>query len=178
MIIGLTGTFASGKDVVAGYLETRGYKHVSTSEILREEVKKRDLEVNRDNLRSTANEIVEKFGGDYLAKKALDLSLGNHKLIISGLRRKGEIDYLKSNDDFILIFVDAPIEIRYRRMKKRAREDEKIITLQELRDREAEEFSGHNSQRLDYCKKEADFIVDNSKDLDHLQSQINKIVGY
>ena len=40
MIIGITGSYASGKDTVASILQEKGFIHYSLSDILREELKK------------------------------------------------------------------------------------------------------------------------------------------
>lgn len=175
MIIGLSGTFASGKDIVADYLNDHGFEHVSSADVLRQEVEKRGLEINRDTLRATANDLVERYEGQYLAQQALATTKGKN-VVISAIRRQGEIDYLKKQGDFKLIFVDAPLPLRYQRMKDRAREGESLISLDELKIKEAEEFSGQNSQRLDYCKMHADTFIDNSGTLEDLYEQIDSII--
>jgi len=176
MIVGITGTFASGKDAAAEYLEQKGYEHISSADMLRQELKKKGLPENRDNLRITANELVKKYGGEYLAEKAYKSALNRDKLIISAVRRQGEIDFLKSKDRFVLIFIDAPVEVRYQRMKNRSREGKELVTLEDLKQKEKKEFSGDNSQRLDYCKRHADYLLDNSSNLRDLQIKIDKIL--
>ena len=70
MIIGLTGKNAAGKGEVAEYLKKKGFSYFSLSDILRDEAKKRNLEPTRENLIPLGNELREKFGPNFLAKKA------------------------------------------------------------------------------------------------------------
>ena len=50
MILGITGTYASGKDTVANILIKSRFNHISFSDILREELKKEEKEITRDDL--------------------------------------------------------------------------------------------------------------------------------
>ena len=70
MIIGITGTLGAGKGTVADYLvKERGFKHLSVREYLIEEIKKRGLAVNRDNMVLVANDLRVKFGPGYIAEQ-------------------------------------------------------------------------------------------------------------
>lgn len=48
MIIGITGTFAAGKDTVADYLKEKGFEHFSLGEELTDIANERGLAVSRD----------------------------------------------------------------------------------------------------------------------------------
>lgn len=173
MILGISGSLGSGKDTVAEYLIKKIFQHISLSNLLREEAKKRGIKSDRDSLREFSNVISKEQGSDFLAKLAINKK-NKRNLVISSVRKPGEVDYLKILPDFKLIFVDAPIEIRFARIKNRGRSDEKEIGLQEFKEKEAIEKSGQSSQQLDYCKTKADYLIDNSRDLNHLYFQIEK----
>ncbi|MCL5411007.1 MAG: AAA family ATPase [Patescibacteria group bacterium] len=176
MIIGISGTFGAGKDLVAKYLETeKGFQHFSLADILREIAVENGTGVDRESVRILANKLNEEEGGDFLAKRALKRK-NRENLVISAVRRPEEIDFLKHQDDFILFFIDAPIEIRYKRMVSRSRDVEGKMTLDELRDKEELEGSGKSSQRVDLCKEKADFIINNSGTEDELRKKIDKIL--
>ena len=175
MIIGLSGTLSSGKDTVAQYLIEKGYEHISLSDLIREEAKKRGMGVDRDSLRELGNILVGEKGEDALAKIAMERKKTD-KLIISSVRKPKEVDYLRSLPHFVMLFVDAPIEVRYQRMVSRARAGDKTMTLQELKEKEDMEMSGKSTQRLDYCKEHADYFINNISNLDDLYSQVNKIL--
>jgi len=176
MIIGISGTFGSGKDLVSNYLETKGFLHCSTSDALRKITAEKGREVNRENLRLTANEIEHEEGGN-LAEQCLKMRRGNSNVAVSGLRRLLEIDYLRSlPEKFFFVFIDAPIETRYNRVIDRSREGEAKMTLEEFERREELESSGQSSQRLDLCKDEADKIIINDGTIEDLHDQIDKIL--
>ncbi|AKM82566.1 TPA: hypothetical protein DD449_01500 [Candidatus Berkelbacteria bacterium] len=180
MILGISGTFGGGKDTIAEYLIEKDFQHISCSDILREEARRRGLTVERENLRILGNEFLKKIGPGALAKKAVKEKTKKN-LALSSVRQPGEVDYLHTIEDFKLIFVDAPIELRFERMKKRSENDpEKIeeqqMSLEDLKHREDLEMSGKSSQVLSYCKENADYLIDNSKTKEDLYKTIDKII--
>ncbi len=176
MIIGLTGTFGAGKDLIARYLESKNFQHLSTADILREEVLKKGLSLERETLRTFSNELKKTKGGDYLAREAV-ARIKNDDVIISAIRAVEEVDYLKKIKNFYLVFIDAPIELRYERIRKRSRIGEKEISLDEFKRKEELEMSGQSSQRLDYCQEKADFIISNTDSVDELNSKIDALLA-
>ena len=70
-IIGLTGTNGAGKGEVAAFLKRMGYTYFSLSDLVREELRKKENEVTRNNLIKMGNELREKFGPDILAKRIM-----------------------------------------------------------------------------------------------------------
>ena len=177
MIIGLTGTFGAGKDLAAQYLEQKGFEHYSTADVLREEARKEGLNTERETLRVFVNKLRQEKGDDYLAKEATKRFKGD-KIAVSALRSIGEIDYFKKRSDFTLIFVDAPIEIRYERIKDRARAGEEKISFEEFKEKEELEMSGQSSQRLDYSKERADYIIENAGAPEELYKKLDQIINY
>ena len=96
MIIGLTGTKASGKSYVARYLETKGYKYLSLSEVVREEARKLYPEPSAHDLINTGNELRKKHGPGILSKKVLErMKEGDY--VIDGIRNPAEVEYLRKN---------------------------------------------------------------------------------
>jgi dephospho-CoA kinase len=80
---------------------------------------------------------------------------------ITGLRSLGEVKAIKEQGGTVL-FIDAPIEVRYARMVERKRDDEVSVTLEEFRQREAEELSSGSTDadfNLAEIEKIADVIV-------------------
>lgn len=56
MIIGITGTNGAGKGAVVEYLIQKGFKHYSARDFITEEIKKRELPVDRSSMREVAND--------------------------------------------------------------------------------------------------------------------------
>lgn len=176
MILGISGTNSSGKDTVANYLESKGFFHISLSDILREEMKKKNIEINRDNMINFGNKLeVEKEVGA-LAKIAIEEFQNKDNLVISSIRKPPELDFLHTIPGFRLIFVDVPIKTRYDRMLLRAREGENVLSFEEFKDLQEKEMNGVNSQNLSYCKEKADAQIDNSNTLEILFKKIDAII--
>lgn len=141
MIIGLTGTFSSGKDTVAKYLVARGFRHISTSDVIRRELKRKSLVATRENLQKWGNKLREKYGAGYLAEKAVG-QRGKENIVVSGLRNMGEVVALKKNagGNFLLLATDGPKRLRFERAKKRGRASDNL-TFEEFNKREKVESS-------------------------------------
>lgn len=175
MIIGLSGTIGSGKDTVARYLESKGFQHFSLADILREELTKIGKPLDRETMRVEANKMREEKGSSFLAEIAVKRISGN-KVVFSAVRTPGEVDFLKKQRDFFLLFIDAEPKIRYERIISRQRENEAKLSFEEFLAKDELETNGKSSQVLAYCKEHADFILDNSAGKDELLKQIDEIL--
>jgi dephospho-CoA kinase len=136
MIIGVTGTKASGKGIVTEILREKGFVYCSTSDEVRKEALKRGLtEYKTSDLQDIGNEIREKFGCEELVRRCLNENLNVNNLVIDGIRNPGEVKEIK-NKKGIIISVDAPEEIRFKRLIERKRESDPK-TLEEFKKMEA-----------------------------------------
>ena len=165
-IIGIAGTFASGKDTLAEYLiESYGFTHVSTGDMVRAEAQKRYGNIERPTLRIVGPELRAEGGVGVLVQKALEQP---QPIVITGIRAIGEAKAIKKAGG-ILLFIDANIEIRYDRMKKRSRDAETEISFDEFAESERKEVAVGNSDE-DYnqvvIQNMADKTINNSGDLD------------
>ena len=145
-IIGLAGMFASGKDTLANYLADHySYRHISTGDILRDEAMKRYGSTERPVLFKTGTELRREAGAGVLVQRAIHLfeqeQADRHfaGAVISGLRSLGEAKAILQAGG-VLLFVDAPIEIRYQRMQSRLRDNETHLTLAEFKAQEEKEL--------------------------------------
>ena len=113
--IGITGHPSSGKDTVADYLQSQGFSHISLGGLIKEEMAKKGIPTDRAHTSIFANEMRKIRGPGYLVEITLEKI--SEKTIISGLRNVAEVLLLKEKlgKNFILIAVDAPLEIRYQR---------------------------------------------------------------
>ena len=177
MIIGVAGTFGAGKDTIADYLvQKKGFQHVSLSDIISEEAEKRNVDLtDRDAKRLFSDSLAVEWGRDVLAKIALKKK-NQENIVLSSIRKAEEVDYLKDQPHFRLIFVDANIDHRHHRMVKRGRPDEVNLKKEDIEAKEALEMSGQGSQNIGYCKEKADILIDNSGTIEELYHQIDKIL--
>ena len=117
VIIGFAGLFASGKEVSKKYLEQNyGAKNARFSSILRDILKRLDLSINRDNLIKLSTSLRETFGQDTLARAIANdaKNFDTDIVVIDGVRRMEDIKYLKDLPGFVLVSIDAPVEVRYK----------------------------------------------------------------
>ena len=126
LVIGLTGENCAGKSTVADYLSKKGFYILSLSDIIREELKAEDKAISRDNLIKRGNEMREKFGPGILGKKTVAKieMVKDRNYIVDSIRNPGEVEELKKLGNFFLLYVTAPPEIRFERIKHRDREED------------------------------------------------------
>ncbi|MEW6407486.1 MAG: AAA family ATPase [Patescibacteria group bacterium] len=178
MIIGITGTLAAGKDTIASYLQKKGFVHYSLSNILREELKKQGIEENIDNLLALGNKLRQEFGPGILGRKTLEKIKNNKekKAIASSIRHPKEIEELRKGRNFVLIAVDAPIKIRYKRIQKRKRAGDQV-SFEKFKSQEKSQLKGNGTKaQLSKCIKVADYKIINNKSFENLYQNIDKIL--
>ncbi|MBI3036901.1 AAA family ATPase [Candidatus Woesearchaeota archaeon] len=177
MILGLTGTYAAGKGTVAEYLIGRGFQFYSLSDELRLLLREKGFMPTRDNLTKAGNTLRAKHGSGFLAELVIKRLRGSPSVtnsVVDSIRNAGEIAALRELKDFFLIAVDAPVDIRYERAKKRGTErDPKSFS--EFLVQEKREMAGKNTeQQLAACIKSADFAISNDSDYKKLYKEIEK----
>ncbi len=171
-LIGLTGTNGSGKGEAAAYFERKGYAYFSLSDLIRKELQKSCASVTRDNLIKRGNELRERFGPDILARLVMKEVKG--KAVIDSIRNPSEVEYLRKQKGFFLLAIDAPVELRYERVKKRGRQ-ESASTLDEFIKKEKEEMTESlRGQQLHSCMKLADLIIVNDGSLDDFHHKLEE----
>jgi dephospho-CoA kinase len=198
MIIGLTGKNASGKGEVANYLKTKGFAYYSLSDVLREEATKLGLEHSRDNLIKLGNELREKNGPNYLAQQINNkikeqLEKFNTKnpiknpnngkgsnetnFVIDSIRSPFEAQELMKNNDFILVGIDAPIELRFKRLRERNRVGD-AKTLDAFKEQEQREnLNNAANQQLDETFKLSQKVIVNDGSLEELHKKIDDLLN-
>lgn len=183
IVVGIAGTFSSGKDSLARFLEKKhGIRHISTSDIVRKFAMEKYGSIERPVLYKTANWLREKHGAGALSHMALE-EYEIHKahypkgVCVSGFRAWAEADVIKHNGG-IIVFTDAPQELRYERSLKRARDNEKLSSFEEFKKREDAENGGVNDEfNLLDIKKQADFVIDNDKEVEEFLQAAVKVIG-
>ncbi len=179
MIIGLTGTIASGKGVVSDYFKEKGFVYISLSNELRQIAKEKKIELTRGNLQNLGNELRAEFGGGVLAQKAVDIikSQKYSKVVIDGIRNPAEVKELQKLKNFFLVAVDAPLKLRFDRMVKRNRESDPISFNDFLKINKKDLGIGEKNtgQNVGKCIKLAKFVLINDKNLEEVHKKIDKL---
>lgn len=165
-LIGIAGSLASGKDTVSHHLEKDfEFHHVSLGDMVREVAQRERGSIERPVLYEVANNHRQRDGAGYFVQQALEKP---RPLIVSGFRTLGEAKAFKEAGG-ILLFLDAPIELRYQRMKSRRRDLETELTLEGFKQNEAKEWyagDGDADFNLGGIKEMSDIVINNSAPLD------------
>jgi len=173
-IIAIVGKIGVGKDEAAKYLSTKlNWPIFQISAPLKDEVKKRGLELNRENIQKIGVEFAQNYGDDYIARLALKSCDKN--LIVSGPRQLGQISFFKKNTQFVMINITAKDRLRFERVRKRNSVNE-ASTLEEFIKDEIKKDSSGPVQRVEDCIKLADYRVDNESTLEKLFKKLDKIL--
>jgi len=176
MIIGVTGFYGSGKDTVISYLQQQGFFQISLSDVIRDELKERNMPISRENEMRTGNELREKYGSAILAYRALKKMDWDKNWAVNSIRNPVEVEVLKEKKDFILIFVDAPIKERFKRVKERQRTGD-LRTFEDFKKAEEKELHGTgSSQQLLAVKAMAEIVIRNDTTLEALQKKVDKFL--
>lgn len=179
LIIGITGTLGAGKGTIVNYLTgKKGFAHYSVRAYITEELLRRNLTVNRDNMVSVANELRAAHSPSYIVEQLYEQALSSHKnCIIESIRTPGEVYALKTKGNFYLFAVDAPAEIRYQRITQRASETDNVSfeTFIENEKREMQS-ADPNKQNISRCIEMADFIFENYGSIEELQEKVDAVI--
>jgi dephospho-CoA kinase len=172
-IVALTGEIGCGKGLVAEYL-VKKYEADSFrfSECLKDILDRLYKEKNRENLQELATLLRQRFSDDILSSVMYN-DVQNSKsnvVVIDGVRRESDIAFFKKTKGFYLIFVDADIKVRYKRLFARGEKaDDKTKTFKEFEQdhkREAE-------SQIKALKNISHKVFSNNSSKDHLYKQID-----
>lgn len=185
MIIGLSGTFASGKDTLSHHLvQTYNFMHISTGDMVRAVAEAEYGNTERPTLVKTANELRAKRGPGVLAELAVERfeeERGSYTgVVISGIRSLGEANVIQAKGG-VIVFVDAPIEVRYQRIKDRHRANEELLSFEEFKASEDVESNAlHDNpaiQDIPGVRDMADIVVFNQSDINAFFADVEQKLG-
>ncbi len=176
-VIGITGTLGAGKSTIVNHLIKHGFKDYSVRDFIITEIKKRDLEINRDNMVIVANDLRKTKSPSYIVESLYNKAKGD-KIIIESIRTPGEIEALKQKGKFTLIAVDAEQHLRFERITKRGSETDKI-SFDKFKEDEKKEFNNKDpsKQNLKKCIEMSDYKFDNNNSLDSLKKKVEKWIN-
>lgn len=185
VIIGLTGFDGSGKGKIAGYLSKKGFVKFSLSDELREEARKLGIEPIKENLIKLGNELREKHGANHLAVRVINRmkNTGSNLFVIDSIRNPEEANELKKLSGFKLVFVDAPVDVRFSRILTRNNSGDvntkNIKSVDDLQKFDAIQAKSEKTTDLniDKCVQMADHTIANNSSDEVLYEQIDKIIS-
>ena len=123
-------------------LRDKEYTVLTMGDVIRHEVRMRNLPPTPENLGKMAEDI-RKTGGDAaVARKCVPLIIGvpTNKVALDGVRSLDEVYAFEEAFETIIVAVHAPPDTRYRRLKNRGRSDDPS-NKQLFRERDRRELS-------------------------------------
>ena len=176
MIIGLTGPNASGKSEAALYIKSKGFAYHSLSDILREEGRRLGIDPLRENLIKLGNELRHKNGPSVLALRVMEGLSGTENHIVDSIRNPAEVEALRKSEGFVLLGIDAPTQMRFKRGLKRKRPGD-AKTLHEFIEKEEKENKNNvENQQLKKCLRMADTIIVNNSTIKEFYKKIDEAI--
>jgi len=175
-VIGLTGTNGSGKGTLASALKKAGYFCVSLSDLLRHELRRRGGEETVNALADLGNALRAKRGGDILAREAYETIQAQEadKAVVDSIRTIPEVDFLRSKPRFVLVSVDAPVQLRYERVMDRNRPGDRVTLDQFIAQEDRQLRGGKTEQNLMACIQGADILLTNEGSEEELIQRLER----
>lgn len=179
--IGLVGPIASGKGTVIDFLKEKGFKAYSTSDVLKDEVSARGLEVSRTNCNKVSNELRESLGADILAVRTSEIidREGYGNIVVDAIRNPKEIEFLRQKYNVRIIGVVAEQRRRYDFFVQRGTYTDEIKTweqFKELDDRELAQ-AGVHKQQIKASLDLADIVIENNGSIEDLRRKIEDFLS-
>ncbi|MDB5236969.1 MAG: hypothetical protein JWL88_71 [Parcubacteria group bacterium] len=175
MILGITGSFGAGKGAVVDYLvQQKGFVHFAAREFIFEQVRKRGLPLDRDSTTIVANELRATHGSAYIIQCLLKEAEASGKdAVIESLRAVAEARFIQEEGGIVL-GIDAPAEIRFARVIKRASETDHV-TFQKWVEQEKKEMNPNDPTKQDIFGALAlsDIVIQNDGTLEELHQKID-----
>jgi len=177
IVIGFVGLLASGKGTSAKYLEEKysaGTYRFST--MLRDLCDRIYIDKSRDNLIKMSEIIRETFGENTMARvMARDASeADNNIVIVDGIRRMADIEYLSRLPNFVLAEIFAEPKTRYERLIKRGENpDDNTKTYEQF----LEDHKRSTEMSIPEVASHATEKIDNNGDLENLYSQLDDLIN-
>ena len=184
LVFAFVGAPAAGKTEAASVAREMGIPVITMGEVIRAELKKRGLPLSDENAGRVANELRAREGMDAIAKRCIPLIKAQKKsagkdqkgiVVVDGVRGIAEVETFKKEfgDDFVLVRIDAPLSLRYERIKTRGRRDDlDLLSLDEFKNREEREIGWGMEEAM----KKADKVVKNITSLEEFREQIKGIL--
>ena len=177
-IIAFVGMPASGKSEASRVAQRRGIPVIVMGDAVRKEAERCGLDPSDVNIGGLADQLRAAEGMDAIAKRcvpAIRKLYGTaDTVVIDGIRGLIEVDRFRHEfgDDFMLIAVIAPIDIRLKRISGRRRSDA-ITSMESLNARDEREMRWGIGEAI----ASADQVIQNTGTLDQFREAVEFIIG-
>ena len=173
-LIAFVGMPASGKSKAAAIAQRLSVPVINMGDIVREETAKRGLPPTDENIGGTGTALRREEGMDAVARRCVPrIPLSSPVVVVDGTRNIEEINYFKKTfgDDFRLIAIHTPFELRFERVKRRSRSDD-MGSIHELKRRDERE----KGWGLDKAIQMAEATIENTDTIEKFRKQIEELL--
>jgi len=171
-VIGLVGLPGAGKSTALSIIKKIA-PVVIMGDIVRAEVIKSGAEINSKTLGDMSKIIRQLKGNTFLAEKCVDKikTMKDGLIFIDGIRSMQEVKYFRKYWDLPIIAIICSDEIRHKRLLERGRKDDSL---------DIEKILGRDKREIgfgvDKVIIEAEFKIENDRDVHHLKKELMKII--
>ncbi|MFB6136550.1 MAG: AAA family ATPase [Halobacteriaceae archaeon] len=176
-VIGTVGLPGSGKGEAAAVAREADVPVVTMGDVVREACRERGVDP-AEHHGEVARRLREEGGEGAIAERTVPavrdhLASGAETVLIDGLRSPAELERFREEfgDDFRLVSVEAPFEVRLERLGERGR-DETDLDEERLREREARELDFGMGEVMDG----ADVVVENAGSLESFRERVRELL--
>lgn len=178
-VIAFVGMPGAGKTEASNVARELGIPVVIMGDVLREEVRTRGLAPTDANIGGTANALRQEEGMDAIAKRCIPkIEAYKNKagaVVVDGIRGIAEVETFKKafDDNFTLVKINAPFELRLERLTRRGRSDD-MASAEGLRQRDERELSWGMGKAMEVADKEVTNLDPIEKFRDEVRSVLIK----
>jgi len=175
-VIGTVGLPGSGKGEAAAVAREEGVPVVTMGDVVREACRDRGLDPAEHHGR-IANRLREEDGSTAIADRTLpriEEALGRaDTVVVDGIRSMAEAETFaeRFGDDFLLVSVEAPFDLRAERLGERGRDDSDV-DREALRERDERELEFGMAEAMDA----ADVRIDNTGSLSTFRETVRAVL--
>jgi dephospho-CoA kinase len=172
VVVGLSGRIGAGKGTVSSYLRERlGAGEHRFSDILVDVLGRLHVPPEREALQRLGASLRAELGADVLINAFERKLMQDPAEVVSvdGIRYPNEVEMLRKFKKSLLIFVAAPAEMRFERIRLRGEKGEDKISYNEFLEAEDRETERH----LDLISGMADLTIDNSGTVEELYQKLD-----
>ncbi len=178
-IIAFVGMPASGKSRAAQLARERGIPAIVMGDVVRTEAERCGLDQSDTKIGSVGDLLRAEEGMDAIAKRSVPAIRKLQKdadiVVIDGIRGLAEVDLFRKElgEDFMLISIVAPIDIRLERISRRKRSDS-VTDLDALKARDERELKWGLYEALE----SADYVIRNTGTLDEFLTEVGSVIDH
>ncbi len=174
-IYAVVGMCGSGKSEAVKRFVEKGYSRVYFGEVVLDELKSRNLEINEQNERTVREDLRQKYGMSAMAVKSIDKIRELYKkgnVVIESLYSWSEYKVIKNEfgEAFKLVAIHTDKAIRYKRLMTR---EIRPLTYEQSESRDISEIENiEKGGPICFC----DYLIVNDSDFENLYKEIDKII--